>query len=373
MVVQAGEARAEQRVWRAKVFDVPVRRLLDTGAMTGYQFRKWALTEGLADSWWLLIDGVTEPEPLSMDEIEERLNLGDYAEIQVLHASQAEVEPAPWANLHTFKDEVAKAVNRTAPIIETEKSSPFGVPFLLAPLVGLILVWAIGFHIQGLVAAHNLAIIALASVVVVTAILAALDANQLRMGEGSGTGPVGWFILLCLLWVLFYPIFLICRSRNGGKNYFVGGTLSMAAFLGMVAWLLAAIEQRKVEIVTGLTAGTPIVIEDVLPPMAMPDIASPREHPNLKGPVRSTFEDANLKGPVRDTYEDALQSKRNTRRELWGPFEKLADMVEQKAVSEWPDDFQMQRFEINEQFDALTDLTVMGQVGRKDRHAASNP
>ena len=70
--------------------------------------------------------------------------------------------------------------------------------------------------------------------VLITATLAASEANKLNFGKNpSGkkeSGPVGIFFCFVLLWVVSYPYYLYQRAKKGQKNRLVGGIVVALLF-----------------------------------------------------------------------------------------------------------------------------------------------
>ncbi len=90
--------------------------------------------------------------------------------------------------------------------------------------------------------------------VIITAIIAAVEANQMgfgqqtKQGEKPGRSPVTWFFLIVLLWIAFYPSYLYERSKKGKRNLLFGGILVAILFLTTYFLLLSAIDERVSEI-----------------------------------------------------------------------------------------------------------------------------
>jgi len=63
-----------------------------------------------------------------------------------------------------------------------------------------------------------------------SALWVALDVknNNISKGLGSGlqwvpnAGPIGWFVLTCLCWIYFFPVYLIFRNRLIEANLRIG-------------------------------------------------------------------------------------------------------------------------------------------------------
>jgi predicted RNA-binding Zn-ribbon protein involved in translation (DUF1610 family) len=89
-------------------------------------------------------------------------------------------------------------------------------------------------------------------VVISTAILAGVDANQLGIGSSrykkdkerkSSGDPAGWFVSLLVLWAGMYPYYLYRRSRHGAKGYGFVGLISMLVLMGVGGYMTTAIQE----------------------------------------------------------------------------------------------------------------------------------
>lgn len=64
--------------------------------MTPSELRQWLFQNCELDEWWLCLDGVTGPSPVSSFEIELLVGTGQHELAQVLPVSQAEMECPIW-------------------------------------------------------------------------------------------------------------------------------------------------------------------------------------------------------------------------------------------------------------------------------------
>jgi len=90
-----------------------------------------------------------------------------------------------------------------------------------------------------------------------TAILGAIEANKLGMGNKSdinkkgkkNPGPMHWFLGIALLWIVGYPWYLRARSKYGVKNYLLPGIFIALIFTSslviMSLWVEARIENLR--------------------------------------------------------------------------------------------------------------------------------
>jgi len=59
-------------------------------------FRQWLIESKEDDQWWLCLDDAMEEAPLSLSEVEGRLEAGQYTRELLLHVSQANIEDPAW-------------------------------------------------------------------------------------------------------------------------------------------------------------------------------------------------------------------------------------------------------------------------------------
>jgi hypothetical protein len=91
----------------------------------------------------------------------------------------------------------------------------------------------------------------LISTVLGTATVGAMEASKIGMtsDKGQGTyGPISWFFMITLLWIVGYPAYLYNRRRYGLSNLFVSGIVVALIFLGSWVAMNGAIESKKAEI-----------------------------------------------------------------------------------------------------------------------------
>jgi hypothetical protein len=123
---------------------------------------------------------------------------------------------------------------------------------LVVPFFGCLLIWFwVGSMnlFQGPGSALSLVGI---GTVVLTAILAYVDAQRLGVGPRPGaeraTGPGAWCAFVALLWIIGYPAYLHNRRKYGGRSYIVVGLLVAIVFTLSLFGMAAAIEGRQQEI-----------------------------------------------------------------------------------------------------------------------------
>jgi len=123
----------------------------------------------------------------------------------------------------------------------------FGILMLCCPVVAAMLIW---FWVGSMNILQNprsaLTFITVATIII-TAILAAVEASQLGFGSSSSgkkeTGPIGFFFGILLLWVISYPYYLYQRSKKGKKNLLAGGIIVALVFMLSLLSMNVALSQ----------------------------------------------------------------------------------------------------------------------------------
>ncbi|MDE2156891.1 MAG: zinc ribbon domain-containing protein [Xanthomonadaceae bacterium] len=142
---------------------------------------------------------------------------------------------------------------RTAQYVDARMSTKranegVGIAMLVTPFIAALFMY---FWVGQMALIQDpestLAFLAMATVVV-TAILAAMEASMAGMESDPTRGtysPVSWFFIITLLWVVGYPAYLFKRRTYGFKNYLVGSLVVMVVFLGLTYTMYGAIESQK--------------------------------------------------------------------------------------------------------------------------------
>jgi hypothetical protein len=119
---------------------------------------------------------------------------------------------------------------------KSDASDNIGYILLLIPVIAILLMWLWVYNMTLLEnPGSKLNIIGIGTILI-TAILAAYEANELGFGkatdEGKKTesGPVLYFLVVLLFWIIGYPLYLYQRSKKGKKNFLVGGILIAIVF-----------------------------------------------------------------------------------------------------------------------------------------------
>lgn len=138
-----------------------------------------------------------------------------------------------------------------APAPRPASGDAAGVVLLLAPWVGIALLWLWVGESPLIKASDNLMMVGVL-VVLGTAVLAAVDASALGLGvkgtpAAKGTGPGGTFIGVLLLWFIMYPVHMHERAKYGGRaNYAWAAVIGMILFV-MSTWYLGSLINDKIE------------------------------------------------------------------------------------------------------------------------------
>jgi hypothetical protein len=135
-------------------------------------------------------------------------------------------------------------------------SEVLGYVMLGIPVFGLALIWLWVGNMTILndpgTALSTIAII----VVIGTAIIAAVEASNLKMGSFEDLkpngkkrdGPIAWALSLSLLWFVTYPMYMNRRAVYGVKKHLVPSLLIMILFTGSFFLMFGAIEDKKKQI-----------------------------------------------------------------------------------------------------------------------------
>lgn len=130
---------------------------------------------------------------------------------------------------------------------DVERGVDLGVPLLLLPLGGALLIW---LWVGGMALIQNPSqVLTVLSVIVLlgTASMAAWEVSSAPAQKRARTrqGPVGWFIAITLFWVFAYPFYMFARSSLGRKNRFGAGVVVALVFLSIVSSMAYSINQQQ--------------------------------------------------------------------------------------------------------------------------------
>jgi hypothetical protein len=151
--------------------------------------------------------------------------------------------------------------------IQCEQPETLGTIALLLPLCGAGYAW---FNLQGTTVIgsffDNTFNVTLGVVLIGTALLIAIEAgnvgagssNDLRKGtEGTANprrreGPVAWFFVVALLWIIGFPWWMYRRSQYGLKNYALVAIVIALIYTGVMVVLGMAIQDAQQSMIRGL-------------------------------------------------------------------------------------------------------------------------
>lgn len=132
---------------------------------------------------------------------------------------------------------------------KSDSGDNIGYILLLIPVIAILLMW---LWIYNMTLFDNpgskLNIIGIGTILI-TAILAAYEANQLGFGKATDegkkkeSGPVLYFLIILLFWIIGYPLYLYQRSKKGKKNLLVGGILIAIVFAISYFLMASAIDE----------------------------------------------------------------------------------------------------------------------------------
>jgi uncharacterized protein (DUF983 family) len=113
------------------------------------------------------------------------------------------------------------------------RSEVLGIMVLVIPVIAFFGFWI--YEPDAVNHEISLFICVIPGMILLTAILASIEASMIGMGKGftgrTETGPVTWFFSFLLFWPIAYPAYLYQRSKFGLHNYCIGGILIMLIFI----------------------------------------------------------------------------------------------------------------------------------------------
>ena len=187
------------------------------------------------------------------------------------------------------------------------------VIMLLIPVIAAVVTW---FWIGNMRLIDNpasmLTLIAIFTVVV-TAVLAGVEANNLGMGNEKdltkkgyrNAGPAGWVLSLLLFWMFAYPYYFVRRAKYGVRNYGLAGLLSMLVFMAVVLFMDFGIRT----VVTKPDSVTIETTEQAPPPPSAPQHSEAYQHGYNSG-VR--YADLDKKYATYDFASTSLDASQKT-------------------------------------------------------------
>ena len=145
-------------------------------------------------------------------------------------------------------------VDVDSPVLAATKPLPladYGVALLAAPVVATMLIWFWVGNMNLLQSPGSTMTLILAVVILVTAIVAAMEAGKAGMASDRAEGtysPITWFFIIALVWIVGYPTYLYKRKHYGLANLSVWGVLVALVFLGSWNIMNAAVEDKAAEL-----------------------------------------------------------------------------------------------------------------------------
>lgn len=140
--------------------------------------------------------------------------------------------------------------------VEAKSTADFGWALLGVPLAGTLVIWTWVSSLAMIQGPGGATTFIVAAVVIGTAALAAIEAAKLGMKANKLEGtysPTQWMFLCLFMWVIGYPAYLFKRRHYGRSNLLVPGIAVIVVFLGTVAIIVSAINDKMTEIQTSLS------------------------------------------------------------------------------------------------------------------------
>ena len=145
------------------------------------------------------------------------------------------------------------------PRVRSAAGAPSGIVggiALLVPLCASLIIWLWIGNMTILESPSSKLAIVAALTVIITAIMIAIDANQLGMGTPDDisekgrrySGPVAWCVFALLLWIIGFPAYYYSRERYGQRNYVAAAIIVASIFVAVLGIFTWAIENKKNEI-----------------------------------------------------------------------------------------------------------------------------
>ncbi|MGH2507365.1 MAG: zinc-ribbon domain-containing protein [Ktedonobacteraceae bacterium] len=146
-----------------------------------------------------------------------------------------------------------EAVPATVSADQSKPAADYGIFLLITPIVAVLLIW---FWVAGMSLIQSpgstLALIVVATVVI-TAILAAVEAHKVDMffePEKGSYGPISWFFMFVIMWVIGYPIYLFKRRHFGLSNLLIGGLFVDAIFVISIVYMQISINDATSAVIS---------------------------------------------------------------------------------------------------------------------------
>ena len=105
------------------------------------ELRRLMLEQGLADAWWVNVDGISEPVPVTLLDVEGFVTDDNVGEVKVLNEAHATLDPAPWVAVGALEEVKSSGASYRVRPVEEEVSnrSPIGGCLVLVLVLGGLL------------------------------------------------------------------------------------------------------------------------------------------------------------------------------------------------------------------------------------------
>ncbi len=191
------------------------------------QFCQWLVETKEEDQWWLCLDGVVEQVPLSLLEIEGRLEAVKHTQALLLHVSKANTQDRVWSKIPSYPGQTTPTAFPT-PLVSSEppsnesaeeESSPssshlerrafkgertFVLPVILL-LVAVVILWNFWLPILYITGFFG------------TWILVAYLGIRSKKSEIASIG--GGLILGTLVWLMLHKVFGASEAKYTGREF----------------------------------------------------------------------------------------------------------------------------------------------------------
>lgn len=138
-----------------------------------------------------------------------------------------------------------------ASITQTNTQTGYELFLLGLPTIACILIWFWVGDMNLLQKPGNKMTLIMLFTVIGTAIIAAMEADKAGMvsdRKKGSYGPVAWFFIISLMWIIGYPAYLFKRRHYGLNNRLIVGTIVAVSFIGSWVVMNTAIEVKIDEV-----------------------------------------------------------------------------------------------------------------------------
>lgn len=124
----------------------------------------------------------------------------------------------------------------------------YGIFLLAVPIIATIAMWFTVGQMSALQAPEIILTGIMLVAVIVTALIAVMEANKVGMTSDRSKGTYKastWFLGILLLWFYGYPAYLYKRKHYGLPNLLVPGLLVAAIFIGVNGFMQSVIDDQR--------------------------------------------------------------------------------------------------------------------------------